>query len=70
MWLRQSHCKESKIKKFKLLNQLFSILKLSSLELFQRLDVEGLKALGVAPGPIYKKIKSGENVSLENGNIV
>ena len=35
-----------------------------------RLDVDGLKALGVKPGPIYKKIKSGENVQLENGEIV
>ena len=35
-----------------------------------RLDVEALKAQGITPGPIFKKIKAGENVKLENGKIV
>ena len=34
------------------------------------LDVEGLKKMGIMPGPIYKKIKNRENVILENGDIV
>ena len=37
---------------------------------FKRLDVEALKAYGIKPGPIYKKIKSGENVQLDNGKMV
>ncbi len=35
-----------------------------------RLDVDGLKKLGITPGPIYRKIKNGENVTLEDGQIV
>lgn len=34
------------------------------------LDVEGLKRLGVKPGPIYKKIKNGESVTLDDGQTV
>ncbi len=32
-----------------------------------RLDVEGLKKIGVMPGPVYKRIKNRETVVLENG---
>lgn len=32
--------------------------------------MEALKAAGITPGPLYKKIKSGENIELENGKIV
>ena len=35
-----------------------------------RLDVEALKAQGIKPGPLFKKIKAGENVQLEDGKIV
>lgn len=31
------------------------------------LQVEKLKQLGISPGPIYQKIKAGEEVTLENG---
>lgn len=31
------------------------------------LDAEKLKQIGVAPGPLFKKIKAGEKVFLENG---
>lgn len=36
----------------------------------KRLDAEGLLAHGVKPGPLYKKIKCGENVTLADGTIV
>ncbi|MFB6465905.1 ribonuclease Z [Cytobacillus sp. Hz8] len=29
-----------------------------------------LKELGIKPGPIYKKIKNGENITLENGEVL
>lgn len=32
-----------------------------------RLDVEGLRARGVTPGPMYAKIKAGENITLPDG---
>lgn len=32
--------------------------------------VERLKEAGISPGPIYKKIKNGENVVLDNGRII
>lgn len=32
--------------------------------------VDKLKELGISPGPIYKQIKNGENVVLENGTVV
>lgn len=32
--------------------------------------MEALTAAGITPGPLYKKIKSGENIKLENGKIV
>ena len=35
-----------------------------------RLDVEGLKAVGIMPGPLYSKIKAGENVTLKDGKVV
>ncbi|WP_070121617.1 ribonuclease Z [Bacillus marinisedimentorum] len=35
-----------------------------------KLDVEKLKAEGVKPGPVYQKIKAGEQVKLENGKIL
>lgn len=34
------------------------------------LQVEKLKALGVPPGPIYKRIKDGETVTLEDGRVI
>lgn len=34
-----------------------------------RLDVDGLKALGIGPGPVYAKIKAGQDIVL-NGKIV
>lgn len=35
-----------------------------------RLDVDALKALKIPPGPIYSKIKAGQNVTLPDGQIV
>lgn len=40
------------------------------LEFCIRLDVDGLVAHGVKPGPLFKKIKSGEDIKLDNGTIV
>lgn len=34
------------------------------------LDAERLKAEGVPPGPLYKKLKDGETVTLEDGRII
>lgn len=34
------------------------------------LDAEGLSALGVKPGPIFKELKEGKTVTLENGEVV
>ncbi|WP_141431799.1 ribonuclease Z [Bacillus sp. 03113] len=34
------------------------------------LMVDKLMAAGIKPGPVYKKIKNGENVTLENGTVV
>ncbi|MBF0709173.1 ribonuclease Z [Alkalihalobacillus hwajinpoensis] len=34
------------------------------------LNVEKLKALGVQPGPIYQKLKSGSSIKLENGQTI
>ena len=33
----------------------------------KRLDVDALKKLGIPPGPLYAKIKSGQIVQLPNG---
>lgn len=35
-----------------------------------RLDVEGLKAKGITPGPLYAKIKAGHNVTMGDGTLV
>jgi len=35
-----------------------------------RLDVDGLRALGVPAGPLYARLKSGETVTLEDGRVV
>ncbi|WP_430534040.1 ribonuclease Z [Listeria rocourtiae] len=34
------------------------------------LDAAGLSALGVKPGPIFKELKEGKTITLENGNVV
>ena len=34
------------------------------------LQVDALKQLGVKPGPIFKKIKNGEQIQLENGTVI
>lgn len=34
------------------------------------LQVEKLKALGIPPGPIYKRIKNGETVTLDDGRVI
>ena len=39
-------------------------------ELQGKLDTEGLKKIGIMPGPVYKKIKMGESVYLDNGQLV
>jgi ribonuclease Z len=35
-----------------------------------RFDVEAAQRLGIAPGPIYARLKRGERVSLEDGRII
>ncbi len=35
-----------------------------------KLDVEKLKSEGVEPGPVYQKLKEGQEVKLENGKIL
>lgn len=35
-----------------------------------KLNVEALKKLGVKPGPIYGQLKSGKDVTLDDGTIV
>ena len=32
--------------------------------------VDKLKEMGVSPGPLYKKIKNGERITLENGKVI
>ena len=36
---------------------------------YERLDVDGLKALGIGPGPVYAKIKAGQDIVF-NGQTV
>jgi ribonuclease Z len=35
-----------------------------------KLNLEKLKLLGVKPGPIYGQLKSGKDVTLDDGTIV
>lgn len=35
-----------------------------------RLDVDGLRALGIPAGPLYARLKAGESVTLDDGRIV
>eukprot|EP00466_Bigelowiella_natans_P010616 jgi/Bigna1/87868/estExt_fgenesh1_pg.C_250074 len=35
-----------------------------------RVDVKALSARGVLPGPIYKRIKNGEKITLPNGDVI
>lgn len=35
-----------------------------------RLDADRLKALGIKPGPIYKRLKDGEKVTLDDGRVI
>lgn len=35
-----------------------------------RFDVEAAKRLGIAPGPLYGRLKSGETVTLDDGRVV
>ena len=35
-----------------------------------RFDVEAARALGIPPGPLYGKLKSGESVTLSDGRVI
>ncbi len=35
-----------------------------------RIDVEGLTKLGIPPGPLYRRIKAGNEVTLPSGETV
>lgn len=35
-----------------------------------RLDAEALQRMGIPPGPLYGKIKQGQSVTLENGQVI
>ncbi len=49
---------ESRIVELSQLKKIF----LTSLNINERLDVDGLKAIGIGPGPVYAKIKAGQDI--------
>ena len=38
--------------------------------MLHRLDTDKLQAMGVQPGPLYRKVKSGQSITAPNGQVV